>query len=477
MRLPRPADRPLRTRPVRLGGAPPEVDRDRPMTRRLRLTLPDAPTFRVEYERNMANGGAFVPTGETFELREIVEVEVELPFCGESLVEEAEVVFCAGEESVPPGGSAGVAVQFLGDPGELRQRLGRLLEIAGGGPQEVPAGFDPSERDLGAVAEEPPPRRPVKRGAPAARPGSERATPVQDDDPLRAVGDRRTAHRAAARVPARLASSNVELEGITRDLSETGVLISGDASELPIGKVVRLELTHPESGERLEVPGIVSRHVETEGTVTAVGVRFSAKGADAKRVRAFVRGVKEIEAERIRGGISGVIEELGMPNLLQMLGKSSPCGTLTVIRGAEEGVVAFEQGRLRYVRLGSLRGGKALVRLLSWDKGTFSFHAHVDPLEQEDPPVSLDGALLDALRELDEANRAERGAPQPATVFRVDREALAAESGFSKSEEAVLDLAAAGFTLRRILDVIPESDAEILGALQSLEDRGILLRR
>ena len=42
------------------------------------------------------------------------------------------------------------------------------------------------------------------------------------------------------------------------------------------------------------------------------------------------------------------------------------------------------------------------------------------------------------------------------------------------TEESVLELAAAGFTLRRILDVIPETDAAIRNAITSLVERGLL---
>ena len=39
----------------------------------------------------------------------------------------------------------------------------------------------------------------------------------------------------------------------------------------------------------------------------------------------------------------------------------------------------------------------------------------------------------------------------------------------------MLDLAAAGFTVRRILDVIPEDDAQVCAALLALVERGVLV--
>src|SRR4030095_835921 len=156
-------------------------------------------------------------------------------------------------------------------------------------------------------------------------------------------------------------------------------------------------------------------------------------------------------------GIAGAIEELGMGNLLQMFGQFSRGGTLTASSGAEEGVVAFEAGRLRYCRLGSLVGIKALARLSSWKAGHFEFHAEVDALAEEGAPVPLEAALLEAARQLDEMRRLGPGSLEPSARLRLDTEALAAQrEPLTKTEEAVVDLAAAGLSIRRLLDVIPE---------------------
>lgn len=418
------------------------------MTRRLRITFERADEFRRELDRNIAKGGAFVPGALDLELREVVDVEVVLRFCDQSLSFEAEVV-----SALP----SGAAVQFLRPAPELREELARLLARAGI-----------------AVS-------PARRDEPAAASGAKTAWDVDDiealasPDPLDEVADRRGSPRSPARLPARLDGSNARVEGVTRDLSETGALISADASELPPGKAVRLALRHPETGDRLEVDGRVTRHVESEGTVAAVSVSFDVPSSKQEELAALVRAAKTSHEQRTATGISGRIEELGMPNLIQMLGRSSPCGTLAVRSGEEEGVLAFDAGNLRYARLGAMRSLKALTRLLLWREGSFEFHAHVDALESEDTPLRLEAALLEATRRIDEAARAQTPRFDGTTRFRVDRAALAAAGALGKTEEAVLDLAAAGFTVRRILDVIPEDDALISAALLALIERRVLL--
>jgi hypothetical protein len=112
--------------------------------------------------------------------------------------------------------------------------------------------------------------------------------------------------------------------------------------------------------------------------------------------------------------------------------------------------------------------------MLPWSSGSFEFHAQVDALDVEDEPLRLEAALLEAMRRLDEA--ASKGAAplDPAARFQVDRAALASAGSLAKVEEAVVDLATAGFTVRRILDVVPEDDAQVSAALVALVEQGVL---
>ena len=571
------------------------------MSHRQSIHFEDSSAFQVEYDRNISNGGAFFPSDAAFELREIIEVELDLRFCSERIALEAEVVHAGG---------GNVAVQFLLPASELRSRLEGFLPGPGAAPatngalasapppvreaapldaspaddggacdsdafdhdafdadaldseyldadegvdrsafasdvDDVPfsapegqamgastgdddfeigggddGGFDPDEissDDLASVlgddegiaaastdAARPDAGAPLEPFEPATDPS---LAPLPDTDPASAlpevmaeltdpalkvtmdppappateaagdplddVDDRREAPRSKARVPARLVTTNLDLSGRTRDLSQSGVLVSTDGTDLPVGRKVRLELQHPESGRPIEVRGRVSRHVEGEGTVAAVGISFEDTGDEG--LAAFVEEVRQNEERQVESGITGVIQELGMANLIQMLGQSSPLGTLTASHGSEEGIVAFEHGQLRYAQLGGLSGVKALARMLSWDEGAFEFRAHVDPITDEDEPQHLEMAILEAVRQLDEAKLADAPRFRGDQTFRIDREALGAQSGLPKAEEAVLDLATAGFTVRRILDVIPESDAQVFEALTSLAEAGILL--
>jgi Tfp pilus assembly protein PilZ len=437
--------------------------------RRLHLAFDDPKAFQDEYARNLVRGGAFLATNDSFELREIVEVMLEAGFTGEKLVLNAEVVHAA---------AGGVAVQFLDSAPELRGRLGSLVEAAeraltnaGDADDDVVDG--PADEEFGAVdldedSFDLDDADGDANASGAAEPAAGETDP--NERTFRARADR-TATRVAVKVKG---PTGKALVGRTRDLSPTGLLVSVDGEELPIGRDVRVELTHPKTGEKIDLAAKVVRHIEGEGVVPAVALALKpgAKRADLER---FVTEVKQIDAERQRGGIRGPLEELGGASMLQMFAALSKQGTLTVTHGAEEGVVAFENGLLAIAQVGSVKGVKALARILSWRDGFFEFRAHVDPLAESATPMSMEGAILDALRVLDESNRLS-GPQLPASarleVVRDRLEALGQPIG--KTEQAVLELAAAGFTVRRILDVIPENDAAIRNAITFLLDRGII---
>ena len=205
-----------------------------------------------------------------------------------------------------------------------------------------------------------------------------------------------------------------------------------------------------------------------------MGIEFG-REAGGDELAAFLEDVNQVEKQLKRTGIYGAIEELGMVALLRMFGMTARQGTLTVISGVEDGSIDFENGVLRYAQLGELRGVKALSRFLSWEQGRFEFHAHLDPADGEPAAIALEEAIQEAIRQREDLMRVElTGILDPAARFAIDAETLRGESGLTKTQEAVLDLVAAGFSVRRILDVIPQPDAEVLEALKSLLDGEII---
>lgn len=390
----------------------------------LRIDFASAEDFQREYEGNLVNGGVFVETDRDIELRQRVRVEIRLGFCGKRLVLQGEVVHRVTPEMARMGAKVGVAVQFDGPAHHVRAKL-EPLRTATGTPAHAP-------KDPG----------------------------------------RRKSPRMEARVPARIDVAGSELAGHTRDLSQTGVLVSVSGEGVAVGDKVRLALTDPASGQSREVDGIVVREVEGAGGVAAVGIEFLPEEGEREEMNRFVERIQSVEHTRRLGGINGEIAELGVENLLQMFASTGNAGTLTLRQGQEEGVIGFEQGMLRFVSLGATSSMKALVRLVGWKDGSFQYHAQLDPVAAPEPPLPFEAALFDAVRLLDESRRVETRRFPPEATPRMTSEM--GEDTVTKVEAAVLDLVQAGFTVARIVEFIPEPDPEIYRALENLTDRGAI---
>ena len=404
-----------------------EADALQSRHRTLRVTFETLEEFREEFQTNLVRGGLFIPSNAPVALREEVLVELDLRFRGASFKLPAEVVSVVAPELAQAGGTPGIAVQVTMSAADLRREFAPIVG-------QVPA-----------------------------------------PDPGRQVGERRTAPRREARVVGQLSSADASLAVRTRDLSHSGVLVTIEgAPPVAVGESVALALVHPVTGQQLEVEGSVVRHVESGGGVPALAVAFSAREASRTEVQRFVDDLHSVQHARNLAGISGAIREVGLANLLQSFAAASRRGTLTVTRDAEEGRVAFEGGKLVAAQLGPVAGSKALARLLTWEDGRFEFHAHVDAGAGDEERLSLDVALLEATRQLDERKRLE---PLPvALTDHLDVLAPGPEGELSKTEAAVLDLARAGFNVRSMLDVIPEEDHVVLRGLCGLLERGLVRR-
>jgi len=434
---------------------------DPAVARSLHLVFADAGAFLREYRQNLVKGGAYVASDESFEAREIVSVRVELSFADAKLDLSAEVVH---------SGPGGVAVEFLEPTPELRARFAGFVEQAEAAPTSPALGTSSGDAEILLAGSD---LDGISLDEESGEPGS----PTLDPDPNeRTFRDR--AERAPTRVPVRVKGpTGKALRGLTRDLSKSGVLLSIEGEELPVGREVELELLHPTTSEALAVTGRVMRHLAGEGVVPAVAVEIHA-GAQREAVERFVEEVRRLDEEQQRSGIRGPLEELGAVGLLQMFAALARRGTLTVTSGVEEGVVSFADGQLVRAHVGSVVGVKALARIFGWHDGFFEFRASVDAEPSTEDPGPMEASILDALRLLDEANRQAGPELPPAARFTVHRMELESTKGsLDTTEEAVLELAAAGFTVRRILDVIPESDVSIRTAIAGLLERGLLSQR
>ena len=397
-------------------------------SRVFQLKFESAEEFQREHSANLVNGGVFIATEEPATVRELVSVELALEGESATVRLDGEIVHIIPPEMAEAGAVPGVAVQFACTQTALRAALEPLVQATG------------------ALRPEPP------------------------------DSGRRKAPRVPAQVPIRIKAPGISLSGHTRDISLCGVLVSVPGDSIPVGTRVQLTISHPIRSESLGVDATVTRQIASKGGAVALAIEFNPPPERQNEVHHFIADLQSAEHSRRLGGMHGSLSEIGPQNLLQMLGKTAPCGTLTVTNDNEEAVIGFEGETLCYVRLGSVNGLKALTRVLGWEEGSFEFHTRLEPTMSEDAPMRLDAALLEATHNLDELRTLDLSVlPTDATVRFQSAPAGPGGAEASKVEDAVLDLARGEFTIQRIVDTIPEPDVEILRALTFLADLGSIV--
>jgi pSer/pThr/pTyr-binding forkhead associated (FHA) protein len=106
--------------------------------------------------------------------------------------------------------------------------------------------------------------------------------------------------------------------------------------------------------------------------------------------------------------MSGSIEEVPLPDLLQLFGTSKKSGVLVVRTDDDVGKIFMRKGMIYYVVINDLDDVppmKSIYRMLTWAKGLFD----LDPPDEREFPneinASVQEILMEGLRQMDEFNQ------------------------------------------------------------------------
>ena len=173
------------------------------------------------------------------------------------------------------------------------------------------------------------------------------------------------------------------------DLGSTnGSFVNGE-------KIKRARL---KEGDRVLIGTSILKVIAGEGS--------RADGTDAKR------DLENVAAARGRTTqartMSGSIEEVPLPDLLQLFGTSKKSGVLVIRTESDDvGKIFMRKGLIYYASINDLEDVppmKSIFRMLTWQKGLFD----LDPPDEREFPneltVSVQEVLMEGLRQLDEFN-------------------------------------------------------------------------
>jgi response regulator RpfG family c-di-GMP phosphodiesterase len=114
--------------------------------------------------------------------------------------------------------------------------------------------------------------------------------------------------------------------------------------------------------------------------------------------------LEQSQGARQPRGVTGSLQEMALPELVQILNHGRKSGLLQLDSGGQQGRIFFKEGAIVDVSWRSLRGEEAFYALVGVETGQFKIDPSVAP-QQETVRASPEMLLLEGLRRLDEAKR------------------------------------------------------------------------
>ncbi len=174
--------------------------------------------------------------------------------------------------------------------------------------------------------------------------------------------------------------------------------------------------------------------------------------------------------------LAGDLEEIPLPDLLQVLAQNRKSGRLELVREGQRAEVLLRQGAVVDAAAGAASGEKALFRLLGSREGPFSFTPG-EPAEPARIQRRTEELVLDGLRQVDEAVSLRSALPGAGERIELAVAAGEVPPGLHPVTEEVVRLLDRPLAIPEILDRTEATDLETLRALAALLEGGWARRR
>jgi len=187
--------------------------------------------------------------------------------------------------------------------------------------------------------------------------------------------------------------------------------------------------------------------------------------------------LEAVAAQRSRSQgktMSGSIEEVPLPDLLQLFSTSKKTGVLVVQTDDDVGRIFMRKGTLYYALINDLTDVppmKSIFRMLTWVKGTFE----LDPPDERTFPnemdMSVQEVLMEGLRQIDEFNELRDQLPDLNTRLVMPVPLAAKLSELKPAELDVIQLVHNHGHLESVLNKSTATDLETVQIVLSLIKR------
>ncbi len=170
------------------------------------------------------------------------------------------------------------------------------------------------------------------------------------------------------------------------------------------------------------------------------------------------------------GSISGLIEEVPLPDLLQLFSTSRKSGVLKIMQGDTVGKVYLRDGRVYFSTINDdheLDPYKSFYRLIAWNTGTFSLEPPTDETFENEIDESVESLMMEGMRILDEIKNLGPDTPDMDAVVSVP---TPLEPPLRELEDEQLDTFQKVLNFDTVGDILNKTEDDDVQTMEALVD-------
>ena len=248
-----------------------------------------------------------------------------------------------------------------------------------------------------------------------------------------------------------------------QDLGSTnGTFVNGE-------KIRKVEL---KDGDRILIGTSIIKLVSLDGQQVAAPAMSETEARSKMQSTANKRPAPK--------SMSGSIEEIPLPDLLQLLSTSRKSGVVALRSDWGTGRIYLRKGQIYFATIDEsfdIRPRKAIYRMLAWEHGTFALEPPDDREMLEEIQDSTEGLLMEGMRQLDEVQRIGGELPPRNAILQLAVPLQAPLRDLTPVELDVLQLSVNVGRVATVLDRAAGTDMETYEALRKLVVREYLVVR
>lgn len=175
----------------------------------------------------------------------------------------------------------------------------------------------------------------------------------------------------------------------------------------------------------------------------------------------------------LTGSISGLIEEVPLPDLLQLFSTSKKSGVFVIHRDHDFAKIYLREGRVFFAVINDevdVSPYKAFYRIMGYTHGTFSLEHPTDESFESEINESTEGLMMEGMRILDEIGNLGGDVPSADDVLEVKRPLLPPLRSLTPE---LLDTFQLVYNFTRVSDIMNKS---LVSDLETMQDVVYLVR-